>query len=540
MSRPVTILVFDGKEGWDGKALLHHLQATAGIPCKVEIVPLSAGIAGLNKAMQKYAADDIVWASSEIQIATGGWLQRFRDHFCETPALGLVGAKIYTSQGLIYSCGRSIVSPFGMHEHIANIGHGESDTPAYLRYAQVDAVLPWLCYIRREALDAVGGLDALFDSVPKNAQQNLPIESDDFCMSVRSRGFSIYVDPSISATHSSALISPKLQALYNAARLSPLDLIDPRIANLWRKKWRWHPAHPNLVAIREKWLETPVCWRIGHDLLDQWDKPEPLVDVVIVTRNNLELLRRTMASLAKTTYASIRVWVHLNGSTDESKSYLEGFKSDFSFPIYLDASPVNIGHAPAVNWLFQITDAPLIAKLDDDIELEPGWLTQLVSDLRDFPYAGAIGAKVVNMETPDIIQWADYRTWPKINNHQNEKDDGQFNHLSLTVGNMGCCLLYRRKAIAKAEPYDIALNPASWDDLDHQIGLWKAGYQVLFEGRVTIKHPYKPLRDQCRRAVGNTLGNGYKVAAKRGPGAMQALDESLDDGSRLLAPVSRA
>ena len=254
----------------------------------------------------------------------------------------------------------------------------------------------------------------------------------------------------------------------------------------------------------------------------------------MVTRNNLDLLRRTLDSLVKTKYAPMRLWVHLNGSTDASRDYLARQQAECSFPILWSESPVNIGHAPAVNWLLGLGEAPLIAKLDDDIEFEPDWLARLVARLRDNPYAGAVGTKVVNLDAPKTIQWADYRFWPRPDNHQNEKDEGQFDYLSRTIANMGCCIVYRRKAVELAGPYDISLNPNSWDDLDHQVALWKSGYEVLYDGMMVVRHPHKPLRDRCRRALGNTLGNGYKVAIKWGPGALQALDESLDLGGRRL------
>jgi GT2 family glycosyltransferase len=533
MSRSVTILVL-GDDHTDLRQLKRRFQDTAGVPCALRTVAPNGGTGALNKAMAESPEDDIVWTVPQIRIETEGWLRQLQASVKSIPNWGVVGAKIFDPTGLIYSCGRLIVSPFGIHEHLANIGHGESDAAKFKGLTEVDSVLPWLCYLRREAIDAAGGFDELFGAIPSSPGHPAWLENDDFCLSIRSRGFSIHVDSAVRTTHPDATTNTKLEALYQKAATSPLDPIDHRVVNVWRKKWRWHPGNPDLRAVREKWLETPICWRIGPALLDNWKTAEPAIDVIMVTRNNLDLLRGTLDSLMKTKYAPMQLWVHLNGSTDASRDYLEQRKSECPFPIHLSESPVNIGHAPAVNWLLGMGEAPLIAKLDDDIEFAPDGLTRLVTRLRDNPYAGAVGTKVVNVDAPQTIQWADYRIWPHVENHQNEKDDGQFDYLSRTIANMGCCILYRRKAIQAAGPYDISLNPNSWDDLDHQVAIWKAGYEVLYDGQVAVRHPYKPLRDQCRRALGNTLGNGYKVAIKWGPGAMQALDESLDQGGRRL------
>ncbi|HEY0258008.1 MAG TPA: glycosyltransferase [Candidatus Methylacidiphilales bacterium] len=534
MSRAVTILVIDDQRGANPSLVKKHLQDTAGAPCQVEIVAAGGGSAAVNQAMRDHPHDDIVWTIPGLRIETGGWLPRFQARSAADSQCGVVGAKIFDRIGLIYSCGRLIVSPFGLHDQLANIGHGESDAAPFQRFAEVDAVLPWLCFLRREAIDAAGGIDELWSAIAPGPDRPTWLETDDFCLSVRARGFSVYVEPAVCATHPGAAVDDKLEALYQKATSSALEPLDNRVINLWRKKWRWHPGHPDLRAVRDKWLKTPICWRVGASLLDDPESSDPRVDIVMVTRNNLALLRKAMESLAKTKYPSIRLFIHLNGSTDGSRAYLNELQSTYPFPIYLAEVPVNIGHAPAVNWLLQMSDAPLIAKLDDDIELEPDWLARLAGRLRDDPYAGAVGAKVVEMGDPTMIQWADYQIWPRPDCHQRQVDRGQFDYLSRTIGNMGCCILYRRKAVMAAGPYDISLNPNSWDDLDHQIALWKCGYEVLYDGHVRVKHPYKPLREQCRRALGNTLGNGYKVAIKWGPGALQALDEGLEASGRRI------
>jgi len=532
MNRPVTILVPSPPDNPRLTPFIAHLGQTAGMPC--QIVPVPGAALSLNAAMREAGKTDIVIAIPGLHLVTPEWLVKLQARIEADPKLGAVGPKFFDRAGLIYSCGRSVISRFGMREHLSNLGFGESDTLRFQRFTEADALLPWVIYLRREALDAAGGgFDEQLARLPVTGPTRPPrMESDDLCLAMRAKGFSVAVDPFIGAVNANSDTYNDLKAL---TAETPAPETDAHIVNFWRKKWRWHPDYPELHEIRAKWGETPLCWRIGKTLLDAWDEPEPRVDLLLVTRNNLNLLKPMLESLAGTAYGNARLWLHLNGSTDGSQAHLEKLRdSGYPFPIHLAESPVNIGYPPAMNWLLHLSDAPLVAKLDDDIEIEPDWLSKMVARLRAHPYAGVVGAKVVNFDDPTVIQWADYRIWPRVNNHAREKDEGQFNYCVRTTANMGCCALYRRKVFATAGDFDIGLNPVSWDDLDHQIAVWAAGYDVLYDGGITVKHPYKPLRDLCKRVYNNQLGNGLKAHRKWGVGAFQALDKGLDLAGRAL------
>ncbi len=164
MSAPVTLLVlpFPGTDPNRAAALL---RKTAGIPCEAVIVPVPSP-AALNAAIRSRLGNDIVVVAGALEIQGKEWLARLSERLAADPQLGAVGGKFLDQLGLIYSCGRSIVSRFGMREHLANLGYGESDAEKYQRFTDVDAILPWLLLIRREALDAVGGFDETFATVP--------------------------------------------------------------------------------------------------------------------------------------------------------------------------------------------------------------------------------------------------------------------------------------------------------------------------------------------------------------------------------------
>jgi len=543
---PLPLLVPADPKQVDLAAFSSHLRESAGVP--VEVIPVPGGPAALREAL--LARKDgphraVVVVDPAVGIATKAWLPLLLKRLEADPKLAVVGPKVYDRHGLILSCGRTVVSPLGMRDHFANIGFGESEAEKFGRFAEVDALLPWLFVVRTETLEAMAKeADPLG---PALAAAALPEASpfslfgDDFCLSARAAGFTVAVEPAVLAVNVHRSVFDELNRLLVPGAVPDLD---ERTINLWKKKWRWNPLWPDLHAVRARWAETPVCWRIGKTLLDDWKgETHPPVDLLMITRNNVSLLEKTLASLAATRYpdpSRCRLYILLNGDTAGSRAKIEEIGSrgggrSFPFPIEVIELPVNLGFPAAFNWLLALGTAPLVAKLDDDIELEPDWLEKMTARLHAHPYAGAVGGKVLNNDDPETIQWAEYRLWPGGINHQGTKDEGQFNRLSRTIANMGCCVLYRRKAFDKAGGIDISLTPGSWDDLDHQIAVRVAGYDVLFDGTVSIRHPFKRLRDHCRRTRGNMMGNGTKVNAKWGPGAFQMIDRGLDEAGRVIA-----
>ncbi|SDU21300.1 Glycosyltransferase, GT2 family [Verrucomicrobium sp. GAS474] len=540
---PIPVLIAADPKQVDLAAFSSHLRESAGLP--LDIIPVPGGPAAVREALlARRGGTPVVVVDPAVGMATKDWLPLFLDRLKADPALGLVAPKIYDRVGLILSCGRTVVSALGPRDHFANIGYGESEADRFARFTEVDAVLPWLFVIRPEALAALAAtpdpIGAALAGCSAPDATPFSLFGDDLCLSVRAAGFTVAVDPAVLVVNIHRNTFDELNRLQVPGTVPDLD---ERTINLWKKKWRWNPSHPDLHAVRARWGETPICWRIGKTLLDDWKGLDhPAVDLLMVTRNNIPLLEKTLASLAATTYPDrhlVRLFVLLNGDTAGSRARIEAFGKQgsahsFPFRIEIIETPVNLGFPAAFNWLLSASDAPLVAKLDDDIEIQPDWLTRMVDRLREHLYAGVVGGKVLNHDDPETIQWADYRLWPGGSNNQGTKDTGQHNHLTRTIANMGCCLLYRRKAFDKAGGIDVALSPGSWDDLDHQIALRAAGYDVLFDGHIAIRHPFKRLRDHCRRTRGNMMGNGTKVNLKWGVGAFQVIDRGLDEAGRLI------
>lgn len=119
----------------------------------------------------------------------------------------------------------------------------------------------------------------------------------------------------------------------------------------------------------------------------------PKVSIVIPTRNGLDVLRRCVDSLRKTTYRNYEVLIIDNASDDPATlAYLD------SLPHRVERIPNPAGrfnYAYINNRAAEMADGELLLFLNNDTEVvEPRWLSQMVGHAQ-FAGVGAVGARLL-------------------------------------------------------------------------------------------------------------------------------------------------
>jgi GT2 family glycosyltransferase len=96
-----------------------------------------------------------------------------------------------------------------------------------------------------------------------------------------------------------------------------------------------------------------------------------------------------------------------NGSTDRTPELLDGRAG-----VRVVRFDANRGFAVAANAGARATEAELVAFLNNDVEVESGWLAELVSALDRHPNAAVVAPKLVRADDPGVLDNAgDAMTW---------------------------------------------------------------------------------------------------------------------------------
>jgi GT2 family glycosyltransferase/ubiquinone/menaquinone biosynthesis C-methylase UbiE len=213
---------------------------------------------------------------------------------------------------------------------------------------------------------------------------------------------------------------------------------------------------------------------------------EPLVSIVIPHHADAEVLLACLTSLARdTSYPNHEIWVVDNGSSDGSA---EAARQRFP-AIQVLRLEENLGYAGGCNRGIQASRGEYVVLLNNDTELEPGWLRELVNAAESDPKLGACQPKIRSMRERSQFEYAgagggllDLYAYPfsrgRLMGHV-EVDRGQYDDPVEVFWASGVCILIRRAALADTGGLDEVMF-CYMEEIDlcwrlHLTG-WRVGY----------------------------------------------------------------
>ncbi|HEX8646006.1 MAG TPA: glycosyltransferase family 2 protein [Thermoleophilaceae bacterium] len=229
--------------------------------------------------------------------------------------------------------------------------------------------------------------------------------------------------------------------------------------------------------------------------------PAPPLEIVIVTSaGGRELLHACLASLERHPASEGQlVWVVDNASRDGT---VEMVRSEFP-SVRLEELDDNYGFCIANNVAIRQTRAPFVLILNPDTEMGEGVLDHMLAVMRERPEAGVSGCRLEmrdgtfdhaakrSFPTPlgalahflrvgrsdRAPAWLKQYRAPELGEH----DQGPVDSLN------GAFMLIRREALEQVG----LLDEGYWlymDDLDWCFRFHRAGWEVWYDGRVTVLH----------------------------------------------------
>lgn len=206
--------------------------------------------------------------------------------------------------------------------------------------------------------------------------------------------------------------------------------------------------------------------------------------------------------------ASLDVLVWDNGSQDGTGEAIRARHPE----VLVHRHPENLGVASGRNAAAELAarelDPTHLLFLDNDIDVEPGFVRALLEPFAEDPQVGQTQAKLRFTDRPERlndgggcrINWWLGRTEPV---GYEEVDRGQHDRVAPCIS-CGGAMMVRADVFRELGGFDRTFDPFGPEDLDFSLRLQKAGYRALYVPGAVGFH-----------AVSHTFGAGYTEAYAR-------------------------
>ncbi len=215
---------------------------------------------------------------------------------------------------------------------------------------------------------------------------------------------------------------------------------------------------------------------------------KPLVSIITINYKQSAVTNELLRSLTTVKAPAFEVIVVDNASGNGDHK-----KIDAGYPfVKLVVSDKNLGFAGGNNLGYQYAEGDFILLLNNDTEVEPGFLTPMVDLLAGDPTIGAVSPKIRYFYHPEIIQYAGFSPMNKLTLRMHawgfkEKDDGQHNEIKQTDFAHGCAMMVPRRVIehvgVMCDDYFLYYEEHDWSTR-----IRNAGYRIMYQPESLVLH----------------------------------------------------
>lgn len=215
---------------------------------------------------------------------------------------------------------------------------------------------------------------------------------------------------------------------------------------------------------------------------------KPRVSIITINFNQLHHTLALLQSLRKISYPDIEVIVVDNASSVDPTAEIKS-----KFPeVHVIASRENLGFAGGNNLGIKSSTGEYILFLNNDTEVDPGFLEPMVELFETNPNAGAASSKIIYYNSDNIIQYAGSTCVNPMTGRNKrlgymEKDLGQHDQLRETELAHGCAMMVPKKIIEK-----VGLMPELfflyYEEIDWCETIKRAGYKIFYVPGSKVYH----------------------------------------------------
>ncbi len=212
----------------------------------------------------------------------------------------------------------------------------------------------------------------------------------------------------------------------------------------------------------------------------------PLLTVAVLSYDGRHLLEVILPSLARQHFGDFEVVVVDNGSRDDTLAWL----GEHWPQVEVVSLPENVGVTAALNVCARAGRGELVGLFNNDLELEPDCLGELVRALHEHPQTGWVAAKLRDFQQRELLDGAgDVFTWAATGGRRGhgELDRGQYDTPQEIFGACGGAAVYRRSVLAAVGEFDEDFF-AFYEDVDWNLRAQLAGFSCRYVPTAVVYH----------------------------------------------------
>lgn len=215
---------------------------------------------------------------------------------------------------------------------------------------------------------------------------------------------------------------------------------------------------------------------------------QPLVSIISVNYKQAAITAQLLDSLKNISYKNIEIIIVDNGSGESLKKHLKELYPE----VKVIVSYTNLGFAGGNNLAIKEATGKYCMFLNNDTEVDAGFLQPLVSVFEQNAAIGIASPKIIYFNTRGLIQYAGSDGINKYTGRGSkighlQKDEGQFDEIRETALAHGAAMLVPMAVIKEVgmlpELFFLYYEEHDWCEM-----IKRAGYKVFYVGKSTIFH----------------------------------------------------